>query len=228
MKLTADYHTHTVFSHGIGSIEDNVKAAIDAGLETISITDHSIGHVLYGVKKSKLGDYINEIDRVKRKYENTIAVRAGLELNIIGLDGSIDMPENCKLDTVILGYHKAAMCRNVKTAWTFFAGKDVEKITQSYVLAIQKGGIDIISHPGYGVPVDYTKLAAACGDYGTLFEINEKHTDLRVEDISKLDAKFVVSSDAHSPGSVGKVPNALLLIEKAGLDINRVVNVQED
>ena len=228
MKLIADYHTHTEFSHGKGSVEDNVKAAIKAGLESISITDHSIGHVLYGVKKSRIDEYISEIDRIKRKYENTIVVKAGLELNLIGLDGSADMPEGRRFETVILGYHKAAMCKNAKTAWTFFIGRDVEKITQSYMLAIQKGGIDIISHPGYGVPVDYTKIARACSDYGTAFEINEKHTELRAQDINRLDTKFVVSSDAHSPDSVGRAPNALLLIEEAGLDISKVMNVRGD
>ena len=69
MKLFADYHTHTVFSHGKGSVEDNVKAAIDARLETVGITDHSIGHVLYGIKKRNLDNYISEIERVKKKFK---------------------------------------------------------------------------------------------------------------------------------------------------------------
>ncbi len=228
MKLKADYHTHTVFSHGKGTVEENVKAAMQAGLEAVGITDHSVGHVLYGIKRNKLDDYIDAIERAKIKHENDIEVRAGIELNLIGLDGSVDMPQGYKFDTVILGYHKAALCRNIKTAWSFFTGRDIEKITQSYMLAIQKGGIDIISHPGYGVPVNYEKLAKACSDYGTLFEINEKHTDLDANDIKDLDVKFAVSSDAHSPGSVGRAEHALKLVEKAGLRLSRVVNVQED
>ena len=228
MKLFADYHTHTVFSHGKGSVEDNVKAAVGAGLETVGITDHSIGHVLYGIKRKELDNYIIEIERVKRKYADKIEVRSGIELNLIGLDGSIDMPRGYEFDTVILGYHKAALCRNMKTAWKFFSGRDVERITQSYMLAIQKGGIDIISHPGYGVPVNYEKLAKACSDYGTLFEINEKHTDLDAKDIKELDVKFVVSSDAHSPGSVGRAEHALMLVERAGLELSKVLNVRED
>ena len=32
MEILADYHTHTVYSHGKGSIEDNVKVAISKGV----------------------------------------------------------------------------------------------------------------------------------------------------------------------------------------------------
>ena len=44
-KMTFDYHTHTTFSHGKGSIEDNVKAAIAAGLTGLAITDLSLIHI---------------------------------------------------------------------------------------------------------------------------------------------------------------------------------------
>ena len=40
MKIIADYHTHTVYSHGKGSIEDNVKVAIEKNIEKIGISDH--------------------------------------------------------------------------------------------------------------------------------------------------------------------------------------------
>ena len=115
MKLFADYHTHTVFSHGKGSVEDNVKAAIKAGLETVGITDHSVGHVFYGIKKKRLDDYISEIERIKKKYEDSIEVRSGIELNLTGLDGSVDLPQGHKFDIVILGYHKGALCKDFKT-----------------------------------------------------------------------------------------------------------------
>ena len=47
MKILADYHTHTIFScgnnekrrHAKGTIEENVLAAIDKGLEVIPNTD---------------------------------------------------------------------------------------------------------------------------------------------------------------------------------------------
>ena len=37
MKILADYHTHTIYSHGKGTIEDNVKVAISKGIETLGI-----------------------------------------------------------------------------------------------------------------------------------------------------------------------------------------------
>ncbi len=234
MKLIADYHTHTVHSHGTGRVEDNVEAAIKRGLDTVGISDHSVAHYLYGVKKHRLDDYVSCINKAKKAYKDRINIKTGIELNLTGLDGSVDMPRSCKFDVVILGYHKAAICRNLRTAWTFAAGScfgQAEKITDAYMRAVQRHHIDIVAHPGYGVPVDYRKLAGACADYGTLFEINNKHSDLSAENLNEAaltGVKFVISSDAHSPEHVGLAPNALQLVREAGIDPSRIVNVVED
>ena len=55
--IYGDYHTHTTYSHGKGSVEDNVKAAIAAGLREIAITDHGPRHLLAGVKKKRLPEF---------------------------------------------------------------------------------------------------------------------------------------------------------------------------
>ncbi len=230
MKLTADYHTHTIFSHGKGCVADNVEAAISRGLNTIGITDHSVGHALYGVKRRELGNYLNSIVQAKETYAGRIDVKTGMELNLTGLSGSFDLPEG-DFDVLILGYHKAAWCADLKTAWTFFRGKRVDAITQGYVNALKTGRITIVSHPGYGVPVNYRLLARACADYGVLFEINEKHTDLKPEDIAEAAAepvRFVLSSDAHRPEDVGSVPRALEFVQRTGLSPARIVNITED
>ena len=51
MKLYGDYHTHTIYSHGSGTIRDNVEEALRKGLKEIGICDHGPGHYLYGVKR---------------------------------------------------------------------------------------------------------------------------------------------------------------------------------
>ena len=233
MKLFADYHTHTVFSHGTGGVDDNVKAALKAGLGTVGITDHSTANLAYGIKKGRLGQYIETIEAAKKRYAGRIDIKSGLELNLTGLDGSADIPKGYKFDILILGFHKSALPIDIKTAWTFFTGKcfgHIKAITDAYMLAIQKRRINIISHPGYGVPVDYRMLGRACADYGTLFEINEKHPDLSAEDINAAaseGARFVISSDAHRPQDVGKVTRALALAKKAGLSMRQIANARE-
>jgi putative hydrolase len=232
MRLTADYHTHTVHSHGTGGVDDNVEAAISRGLKAVGISDHSVAHALYGVGRRQVDGYIRDIGRAKEKYAGRIEVRAGIELNLIGMDGSADLPQGV-FDTVILGYHKAAWCRDIKTMWTFMtAGRPgrADEITRAYIRAMQRRHIDIISHPGYGVPVDIRTLARACADHGVLFEINNKHADLSPEDLAgaaSTGARFVISSDAHRPEHVGLAPAALALAQRAGLGPGNIVNVVE-
>ncbi len=233
MRLTADFHTHTVHSHGTGSVDDNVEAAISRGLATIGISDHSVAHPLYGIRRRRVGYYLSCIDKAKEKYAGRIEVRAGIELNLTSLDGSADLPEGV-FDTVIMGFHKAAWCRDFRTMWTFatpgFAGR-ADAITKAYIEAMRRYRINIISHPGYGVPVNLKTLAKACADYGVLFEINNKHHDLspgEVAEAAAAGARFVISSDAHHPEQVGQAQNALALAEKAGLSPHNIVNVTED
>lgn len=232
MKLTADYHTHTQYSHGEGTVEDNIQAAVERGLETVGIADHSVSHFLYGVKRRQLNQYLSSIEQARHVYRGRIEVKTGIELNLTGMDGSVDMPEGYRFDTVIMGYHKAVMLRDFKAMWAFLTAKQREKqITEAYRLAVQRCHIDIVAHPGYGVPVDYFKLAGACADYGVLFEINNKHTDLTAECIrgaASTGVSFVISSDAHRPVDVGKAPHALQLVQRAGLSADRIVNITED
>lgn len=232
MKLIADYHTHTVHSHGKGSVADNIEAALVRGLQTVGIADHSVGHALYGIKRRGLAQYIADIEDAKRHYDGRIEIRAGIELNITGLDGSLDMPEGIRFDTVIMGYHKAALPRDLRTAFAFLSPKHrAQQITQAYMSALQRNRIDIVAHPGYGVPVDYRKLAQACADYGTLFEINNKHTELTEEDLreaASTGVKFVLSSDAHDPAHVGLAPHALALVKRVDIPASRIVNISEE
>src|SRR5690554_1246203 len=105
-RMVYDIHTHTTFSHGKGTIEDNIKAAISRGLSCIGISDHGPGHVLYGVKRKDLPSMKNEIEGLKLKYKD-IEILLGVEANIINPSGRLDVTsEDIKnLDYVLAGYH---------------------------------------------------------------------------------------------------------------------------
>ena len=62
MILTCDFHTHTRFSHGKGSILDNALVAKEKGLLAIAITDHGYGHRTYGISHKKV-PYMKELCR---------------------------------------------------------------------------------------------------------------------------------------------------------------------
>ena len=81
MEILADYHTHTVYSHGKGSIEDNVKVAISKGIKKIGISDHGYKNVAYGVKIDDFEKMREEIDILNEKYKNQIEILLGVECN---------------------------------------------------------------------------------------------------------------------------------------------------
>ena len=54
MKINFDLHTHTVYSHGKGTIAENAKSAAEKGLYGIGITDHGFSHPAFGMRRKKL------------------------------------------------------------------------------------------------------------------------------------------------------------------------------
>ncbi len=83
-----DLHTHHErCGHATGKIEDYIRAAIDAGLAAIGISDHSPyfaderDHPSPGVcmAKSEFPAYVREVLRLKEKYRDRIEVLLGVE-----------------------------------------------------------------------------------------------------------------------------------------------------
>ena len=243
MKLYGDYHTHTVYSHGTGTIRDNVEVAIKKGLKGIAICDHGPGHYLYGIKRHKIPIMRKEIDNLNEEYKDKgIKILLGVEANITGFDGNIDMNEDLiKLtDILLLGYHygvtpssfKAALGLYIMNPITKFLPvgrkKALELNTDAFIKAINKYPISFITHPGSKTKVDIRQLARAAGKVGTALEINSKHSQLSLENIRiamEEDVEFVVNSDAHSSDDVGEVEAALDRAKAAGLQFSRIRNI---
>jgi Histidinol phosphatase and related hydrolases of the PHP family len=240
--LRYDLHTHTTFSHGKGSIEDNVKAAIERGLKTIGISDHGPGHVTYGVKHANLPVMRRQIERLKPLYPE-IEILLGVEANIINPSGALDVtPEELKLlDYLLAGYHYGVFgekpfsalgihARNfVLSGWLHMSSKkQKQQNTELTVRAIYENEIKILTHPGDKGPFEIGEIALACADRGTLMEISTWHDWLTVEGIkeaAKTDVKFAISSDAHTTDRIGDCEGAVKRIKEAGLDFERVVNL---
>ena len=77
----SDLHTHTVFSDGIHTMEENVRAAQAQQMLYIGFSDHSHTpcDLSYCMHKERYGAYLREAERWKR--ESEIPVYIGLELD---------------------------------------------------------------------------------------------------------------------------------------------------
>ena len=239
-KMIADYHTHTIFSHGKGTIEDNVVVAVEKGLKEIAISDHGPGHLTYGVKRSSIPVMRKEIDRLNEKYPN-INIYLSVEANVVNRDNYLDVSkeEYDNYDFVIAGYHygitKGYCIPNYLYEHGIFKNnrrfrKLAEQNTEMYVNTINNNKLKILTHPGDKGPVFMEEIAKACAKNNVLMEINSRHTHLTVEEIKiamKEDVKFVISSDAHRPEAVGTFQGGLDRAISAGLDLKRIVNIEE-
>lgn len=240
MKLFADYHTHTIYSHGTGTIMDNVMVARQKGLKEIAITDHGLRHFTYGVKREKLKRMREEIDEINEMFDD-FKVLLGLECNIISKDGEIDMDDETMkyMDIVLLGYHMMVRLKGIPSyihiygrnylsgISKYMAEETRQHNTDIMINAIRKHKIDIITHPGARMSMDTVRLAEVAAKVGTALEINAKSNIMTVDYLkaaAKHGAKFVINSDAHKPEDVGNFENAIELAESAGLTYEQIIN----
>lgn len=243
-KMTYDIHTHTTFSHGKGSIEDNVKAAVLKGLKLIGISDHGPGHLTYGVKPSDFPKMRTETERLKPLYPD-IEILLGVEANIINPSGELDIDktEFAAFDYILAGYHYGIFGEKPFHAFkthfinfcTTYIIKNKEttqkKInTELVIKALYENEIRVLTHPGDKGQFDIIPIARACEETGTLMEISTWHdapTSEELKAIAKTKAAFIISSDAHSPGRVGTFAPGLDRALKAGIDPARIDNLEE-
>lgn len=231
--LIADYHTHTTYSHGKGSIEDNVRAAIQAGLPMIGIADHGPKHMFFGVRMPAFVEMRKEVDRLQDVYGDRIDIQLGLEANLVG-DGVTDVPKDSSLfDFVLLGYHKGVWPMDaIGRRWTWqLVAKNARRYphenAESYIKAMANTKkLIAITHPGTYIPVDIPLLAKGARDYGVALEINESHRNMHVDDVRaafEAGAPLLVSSDAHTPARVGECAHSIALAKEAGA-LENVIN----
>ena len=240
-KIFADLHTHTTYSHGTGSVEDNVRAAKFRGLSLVAITDHGIRHPLVGVRREKFPAMRRDAEAAEKKFG--IEVRLGIEANIFGMSGEIDLSEKdiSELDIVLAGFHASARPQRASDAFLFQANllagrlgrsskEQIVRNTRAYINCIKRFPVDVITHPGFWLQLDCFELGKACADYGTYIEISSRHRvpDIRgIEEYLKSGVMFVINSDAHKPEKVGTWEYALEAARQAGIPEERIANAGE-
>lgn len=244
MKIFADYHTHSTYSGDAkGTIKENVEAAKKKGLRELAITDHGPKHLWYGVNKKEVKTIRKEIDKIN-SLNTHIEVKFGLEANIIGTDGTIDVDEEIKkeLDILLAGFHfgsipdkliegtKVQLYNILSPLLPSVERKSRVINTKSVIEAMYKNDIDILTHPGAKASIDTKEVAKAAVQNNTALEINSSHGHMTVEYIKiamKEGAKFVIGSDAHKPEDIGNVEKGINRAIEAGLSVDSIINAEE-
>ena len=241
MYLTSDYHTHTVYSHGKGQISDNAEMARERGLLAVGISDHGFSHPAFGLTKRKIPKMRDECDLAT--IDSGVKVLLGIESNIIGTDGTVDLKpkQYDNFDIFLAGIHKFVMYK-IGSVFPLaipdlfcatFKKKDVSKSliktnTKTFINVIKNNPVDIITHLNFNCFADVVEVAKAAADYGTYIELNAKKvhlTDEEIYQILKTDARFIISSDAHSPERVGEISLVEQMINRLNFPTDRIDNI---
>lgn len=109
MNLLSDFHTHSRFSlDSDAPTEEMVKAAIKAKLSHICITEHKDTDPFYeDVDYYRDEPFTREIERLRKKYSNSIQVQKGVEIDCQkGVTGDIiSFLDNHTFDFVLASVH---------------------------------------------------------------------------------------------------------------------------
>ena len=241
MLLTADYHTHTPYSHGKNTILENAAVAKAKGLKEIAITDHGFNHLLFGLKRKNISAVRSEINEAEKL--TGVRVLLGMESNLISVDGDADMRKSDlkNFDIFLCGIHEVVRYKSFSDMYKIFiknyaaykfgkkpSDKVIENTTKAYINTIKNNPVDILTHINYKCYCNIKEVAKCCADYGTYIEINTKKRHVSAEELNimaETGVRFVINSDAHSADRVGDTKIAEEILSQAEVPLDRIDNV---
>ena len=195
--LCGDLHAHSTVSDGVDTMTDMARAAQNAGLTYIVITDHAstIG-LVKGIKERTVGDYLKKIDAVKRRVPG-IHIIAGAEVDILET-GQLYLSDAAlsHLEWVVASVHSSFR-------------QSEKEMTARILRAIQNPHVSMIGHPtarllGRRAPVAFDTGAVfkAAAKAGVALEVSASPFRLDLDDIRAREAKeagveLAIASDAH-------------------------------
>ncbi len=241
MKLTADLHAHTRYSDGHCTVDEQAARAKELGLAAFALTEHGYSHLVFGLKRKERARYTHEIEEAEKKYGVKILV--GIEENILGREGTSELgiEDYANFDLYLAGFHVMSShesWRDWRNGWRGYLsynmglhlkGRIVKDQTQGYINTVKKNPVDMLTHINFQCFADALEVAKCCADYGTYVEISGKKTHFTDEElcdiVQKTSARFLVNSDAHSPKRLGDIALAKEQIERVGVPLERIDNI---
>ncbi len=241
MILTGDYHTHTIYSHGKGTVLENAMRAKEIGLKEIAITDHGFEQMAFGLRHKRMPNLIRDCKEASK--ETGLNVYVGIEANLCDENGRTDLKEEDypMFDIYLMGIHRFVKFDSFRDFWNLLVCNSacttlrlkpskslIRYNTRALINSIKKYPIDAITHLNFLSFCDVAEVAKAARDYGTYIELNSKKTHLSDEEAQKVSdtgVRFIVDSDAHSVDRVGDTQRVEQLLERVSIPRDRIDNI---
>ncbi len=222
--LLGDLHAHTIETDGKDDIATMAKAARDAGLQYLAITDHSQALAMAnGLNERRALEHAARIRALDGQIDG-MRLLAGIECDIRA-DGSLDLADDClaALDLVVASVHSSF-------------NQDSRQMTDRLLRAIENPHVDVLAHPtGRRIlrrePSVFNVEAVIdrAVECGVALEINSQVHRLDLNDIHarlarERGARLVISSDAHSRDALEGLRWGVLVARRAWLEPSDVLN----
>ena len=224
--LRGDLHLHTTASDGRTDALTMARAAREAGLSYIAITEHSRSLAMAnGLDEARALAHAREVRALNGREDlQGMTVLAGIECDIRP-DGTLDLADDClaQLDIVIASVHSAL-------------NQEPAQMTARVLRAIACPWVDVIGHPTGRLilrrepsRVNIEQVAAAAAAAGVALEINSQIDRLDLDEIQARvardrGARIVIDSDAHSPAAIGVLRWGVTVGRRAWLRPEDVLN----
>jgi len=222
--IRGDLHMHTTESDGRASLEEMAAAALARGYEYIAITDHSKSLAMtFGLDEKRAVDFAAHVRELN---SNGLGLHlfSGLECDILR-DGAMDLSQDAlgELDLVIGSVHSHM---NMESA----------EMTDRLLRALECPSLRVLGHPTGRIllhrdafPFDFERVVDAAVRRGVWLEINAspERLDLSahlIRTAKARGARFIVSTDAHHPKSLGSMRYGVITARRGWLAPADVMN----
>lgn len=248
-SIKGDIHTHTLYSrHAYSTIQENVAAAAEAGLDLFGSADH-FSAMLHPEQDIRNFQFFLNTEIWPRQWMGVTLLR-GAEVDIVSVHGDLfgqDIPVPASivgrrfarelslferatgsLDYLVASVHNAE----------FAEGATLAATTEMYLSVLDNPRVMVLGHTGRsGVPYELDEVLLHAKELGKLIEINEHSLDhgeklareggicRRIaERCAELGVGICVNSDAHISTQVGKYPRVEHMLEQIHFPEELIMN----
>ncbi len=238
-----DTHVHTLFSrHAYSTVEEDVRAAAERGLELVGITDHYSAMISSEIRPLEYQHLFN-FRAIPRQWMGVKVLR-GAEADIVDLEGHL-FGHGLTFDRMLTGdvwvtpfsLEEQAL-KDVDYAIASVHGRDFTRdatpaqVTEMYVRALAHPKVLMLGHIGRtGLPYELVPVVRAARELGKVLEVNEHSFDFgkpgdgrRVATMGRCRAlaeacaeagvMIAVNTDAHISCEIGHFEHSLAMLEE--------------